>query len=621
MRPQCSIIYIVDYRKTGGLHMNKKSFQHKLFFYIAISLAVLLCLLGCFAFFYVNRALQEDTVNNTLDISNSTTSNIDNLLEEMNKLALYASTNPEVRETMTTFYYLDELPTALLQYDDAVIEILTSITVPNSASSFRISILNSSNFFETTGIPTSTSYTNNFLYTDAFTEWYDSLPIISNNKSITFEKSDPWTGTETEYITLYREIFNSSTTTFDVGIVMIQCPVSQFINLLSFEDETIEGYIFDEDGTLLFTNNSDTSTNYISTLTSDEVTELLNSESSFRYNNIYTVASLSNEWQLLIVHTQDTFTTILFPIIIYLLCGFSILIILTLLILYVIMNRATKPLQQLIAQVEDVSLNNLSINTEETSFDEFELLNNAFSDMFHRLRSSMDENEKRKTYELQANLIALQSQMDPHFLYNMLAVIKSMNREQNHEQVDYCCNYLARMLRYISIYDESSVILTKELEHAELYLNLMKFRYEDQFNFYLNVDSSMNADVIYMNKLVLQPLLENCFQHGFKNVLPIWNIMVNCYTLENYWYISVSDNGGGITNEQIQNITDTVSTFTENLSDSISQLTLGGMGLVNTLTRLKLDHSNDVSYTITHNYPTGTIITIKGALPHEYICN
>lgn len=602
--------------------MNLKSFRYKMFLYIGVSIGALLFLLGCFAFYYVNSSLTEDTIYANQELTNSSSTNIDNLLSEMNKLALYSSTNPEVRETMTILYNTTDSSNALIQYNYAVIDILTSITVPNSASNYRISILNRENFFETTGVPTSIAYLNTFLYSDEFYEWYDAIPIINNNESIAYEMYDPLISENTdEYVTTYREIFSDTTSAYTVGIVMVQCPIDDFIEIIDYEDTAIEAYIFDEDGNLLIFNGSDSDNNFVSELSTNELSELLASESNFSYNYTYSVSTLSNDWQLLVVQTQNVFTSVLLPIIVYLICGTLVLLLLTLFVLSFIVKRTTQPLQQLIQQVDEVSLSNLSINTHETTFDEFELLNNAFSDMFTRLRSSMEENEKRKTYELQANLIALQSQMDPHFLYNILAVIKSMNREQNYEQVDYCCNYLARMLRYISTYDENTVTIHQELEQAELYLNLMKFRYEDQFNFYINVEPDMNTDAISINKQVLQPLLENCFQHGFKNVLPVWNIIINCYTLDAYWYISVSDNGGGITPEQIQSIHNSVTTFTENPSNSISQLTLGGMGLVNTLSRLKLNQTSNVSFTITHNYPTGTIITIKGDLADEYICN
>ncbi len=593
---------------------NITSFRHKLFLYIASSLAILLSLIGCFAFIMINNQLTEDTLNANQELATSTSINLNNLLEEMNRLALYASTNPAVRDTMSTLYYSDEAPNSFFMYSNPILEILTSITVPNSASDYRISILNGNNFFETTGFPTSTSYTNSFLYTEEYKEWYQNLPIIPYNKSIVFETYDPWTNTDSKSITMYREIFDSSTTTFKVGLVMIQFPSEDFIELIKFEDNNIESYIFDDEQTLLMSNATNADAMHLNTLSDTEIDNLLGMESGFTRGNAYSVVTLNNGWKLLVVQTQSMFISVILPIIIYLICGFLILIIISLLILNFIMIRATKPLQALIQQVNDVSMNNLSINTVSSTFDEFELLNNAFSDMFIRLRASMDENEKRKTYELQANLIALQSQMDPHFLYNILTVIKAMNHEQNYVQVDYCCNYLAKMLRYISSYDEKIATLNQELKHAELYLNLMKFRYENQFEFSINIESTVDTDEIHISKLVIQPLLENCFQHGFKNVLPVWNILINCYTLDDFWYITIADNGSGIASEKIKNIEELVAEFTENPSHSISHLTLGGMGLVNTLSRLKLNQEYNVDYSIGPNYPTGTIITMKGTL-------
>ncbi|MFI3208668.1 MAG: histidine kinase, partial [Eubacteriales bacterium] len=511
--------------------MNLKSFQYKLFFYIGSILCILLSILGCIAFYFIHSNIAADTLSASQELTNSTATNIDYIFSEMDKLALYSSTNPEIRETMSELQGADsdEVSSYNVELQDAVLDVLTSITVPISSSKYRITIFNEGNFIETTGIPTSSSILSTFTSSPDYHTWYDELPIINNNESLVFEDYDTWTNTDTSYITLYREIFHTITTNVSVGVVQVQCPTSVFIKLLEFDDPSIHCYVIDEEDTILFTD-SDSDDEEATYVTDEELQAIVTSNYTIDNNVLYSANTLSNGWTLLIINSDSALTSLLTPIILYLIIGIILLLVITLIVIYIITHQTTKPLKSLINQVDQVSLSNLSINTSDTTFDEFELLNSAFSDMFDRLRNSMEENEKLRTYELQANLIALQSQMDPHFLYNILTVIKSMNREQNYDQIDFCCNYLAKMLRYISSYQETEVTLTRELEHAELYLNLMKFRYEDQFNFYINIEDDLDLDKIKINKLVIQPLLENCFQHGFKNVLPIWTIRVDCYT-------------------------------------------------------------------------------------------
>lgn len=595
--------------------MNIKSFQYKLFFYLGIVLCLLLGSLGSAAFYYMYSSIMEDTLIANQELTKSTAENINNLFSEMDKLALYASTNHEVRKTMTELNNItDEENSFYYEKQTSILNVLTSVSVPNNSANYRMTIFNGTNFVETTGVPTSTTILNSLINSPSYNDWYVSLPFITNDESITLETYDIWTNSDISYITLYREIFHYITSTLTVGAIQIQCPIASFVDLITFDDSSIRSYIIAEDHTILLSN---VLVDNDSDLYSEELVQILNSNYTIDNALLYSAQDLSNGWTLLMINDDFHVSTLLAPVIIYLISGTFILLFLALIVIYIITKQATKPLQALIAQVNEVSLSNLSINTQATTFDEFELLNSAFSDMFTRLKDSMAETERRKTYELQANLIALQSQMDPHFLYNILTVIKSMNREKSHNQIDFCCNYLAKMLRYISSYRETEVSLHQELEHATQYLNLMKFRYENQFNFYINIEPELDVQKIYLNKLVIQPLLENCFQHGFKTVVPIWNIWINCYISENYWHVSVIDNGGGITDEQIKHIEDTVSDFTQNPSISIPQLSLGGMGLINTLSRLKLHHDANIHFAIEHNYPTGTIIIIKGELSHE----
>ena len=117
-------------------------------------------------------------------------------------------------------------------------------------------------------------------------------------------------------------------------------------------------------------------------------------------------------------------------------------------VIFVITRKATQPLQELTDSVRQVSLSNLSLEMDFSDYpDEISGLNEAFAKMFQRLQQSMDEVVRMQAYEARANMIALQAQMDPHFLYNTLTVIKALSREGNTRQIALTCDYLVKMLR------------------------------------------------------------------------------------------------------------------------------------------------------------------------------
>ena len=131
---------------------------------------------------------------------------------------------------------------------------------------------------------------------------------------------------------------------------------------------------------------------------------------------------------------------------------------------------------------------------------------------------------KSISFEMRAYLRALQSQMNPHFLYNMLSAIVESGEEENSPRTVAMCMKLTEMMRYIADYNNDRVSFEAELQHARNYLDLMKERYEERFSYEIHADA--DALPILVPKLIVQPLAENCFKHGFSGCKPPWRIEI-----------------------------------------------------------------------------------------------
>ncbi|MGN0162357.1 MAG: sensor histidine kinase, partial [Candidatus Ornithomonoglobus sp.] len=138
--------------------------------------------------------------------------------------------------------------------------------------------------------------------------------------------------------------------------------------------------------------------------------------------------------------------------------------------------------------------------------------------------------------------------------------------------------------------------------HTRNYLSLMKSRYEDLFEYSVEVDEGLFN--IPVPKLFIQPLAENCFIHGFKEKEPPWNIKITTRGSRDLWELVIRDNGSGITDERIAEINKKVE---ETLSD-MRVGDMGGLGIVNTIVRLKMTHNSNISYDIRND--NGMIISI-----------
>lgn len=279
---------------------------------------------------------------------------------------------------------------------------------------------------------------------------------------------------------------------------------------------------------------------------------------------------------------------------------FSLLV----LAVYMLARTIVRPLEQFSAAIGRVSLSNMDCAMQDGyTLPEVAALNQSFRSMLGRLRESID-------LEMKAYQYALQSQMNPHFLYNTLAMISATAQERGDGQVVTMCGKLSAMLRYLVNYESDNVALTEELAHVENYLDLMKMRYEDGFSY--EIERCEGMEHIRIPKVVLQPLAENCFQHGFRSVRPPWFIHISVTITEDRWELSVSDNGGGMTGEEIAALNARITLYRDNIASNYPTLRLGGIGLVNTILRLSLMLNDGILYDIGRRPEGGTVIKIGG---------
>lgn len=279
-----------------------------------------------------------------------------------------------------------------------------------------------------------------------------------------------------------------------------------------------------------------------------------------------------------------------------------------------LIKRLSKPLVELNRSLQNVTLDNLRLDLDkgETS-DELQALNKAFNAMLQHLKVAIDQRVLSQTNELKAHLFALQSQMNPHFLYNTLAIINMEAEIDGNEKTVMICQSLAQMLKYSVSMGDGMATLAEEVAYAENYLQLMKQRYEDGFVYTIEQEDSLRT--LKISKLTIQPLCENSFKHAFNSIEDVRRIDIRTYRSGNEWRVTVEDNGCGVTEAVVQELQN----FKRNTSLETMQLqlhtsTLGGLSLTNTCMRLYLIYGENFVFTI-QNTGHGTRVTLGGALP------
>lgn len=206
----------------------------------------------------------------------------------------------------------------------------------------------------------------------------------------------------------------------------------------------------------------------------------------------------------------------------------------------------------------------------------------------------LEQNERRKS-----ELDALQSQINPHFLYNALDSITWMVEGERNDEAVFMISQLARLFR-ISLSKGRTVIrMQDELQHAKSYLNIQKIRYKNRFSFVFDVEKSIEACCTV--KLILQPLLENAINYGVVGMDDCGEIRVAGRQEDGKIRLSVIDNGIGMSKEEVEFL----------LTDSSRVHKHGsGVGLVNVNHRIQILFGKEYGLQVESEPDEGTTVSI-----------
>lgn len=292
-----------------------------------------------------------------------------------------------------------------------------------------------------------------------------------------------------------------------------------------------------------------------------------------------------------------------------------VFLILSLIMVYFISKSLTKPIIQLIKSLKDINMDTLSmdLNLENTN-NEVILLGNAFGKMMIEVRKTTNELIQTRTREINANYQALQSQVNPHFLCNVLTVIGTMGQQTGETGIMDMCSALTKMLNYSTSMKNSNCTIEQELQHVTNYLKLMKYRYLDFLEYTIEVDDILMR--IEIPRLILQPIVENSFHHGFSSIEPPYRIQIKGYIEGDKWIIEIIDNGYGVTEDKLEKLEKELMKVRADVDNNrfIPDLQVGGLGLINTYARLNIYYRGSEIFYVRNNEGGGTTVIIAGLL-------
>jgi two-component system sensor histidine kinase YesM len=242
-----------------------------------------------------------------------------------------------------------------------------------------------------------------------------------------------------------------------------------------------------------------------------------------------------------------------------------------------------------------------------TDLDELGGLQRSFNEMQAKVRESVHGMLEAKDGEMRATFLALQSQMDPHFLFNMLSVLGIMAEENLNRELTETIGHLTHLLRYSASGSSSFVTLAEEMEYTRRYFLCMKTRFRDDLDFDISLPEEMESLII--PKLLVQPLAENCMKYA-TNREPPWLIRVEGTLQESMWEITVRDNGPGFAGELVVDMNRILAS--QKSGGENPGLDLGGMGLKNIAARLFLRFGKEAYCRVGNIEGGGACVAIGG---------
>ena len=437
--------------------------------------------------------------------------------------------------------------------------------------------------------------------------WVQKIENTGGRSVIIGAHEDDWGTNGEQVISLIREIQMENK-----GYVEVQITVDAIAKLLQTEEAEFDFLVMTTDGELIYNSSQD--------IDFDMVKENL----TYHSKSIRTIEDETGKSRILIeqygaeqdivlvmVSRTDLTRSSLWEVLpfaialLLILCGASFIYI------YYASVYLAKPIKVLQSFMENTKLENITDDIpEKISNDEIEALYLSYKDVLNRLADSAVKEKRLSVLQLQAQFDLLQAQVNPHFIYNVLNVIADRGLAMDDEVICEICSDLSEMLRYSTNTKEKYASIKEEVDYLNLYLTLLKFRYHEKLSYHIEISQELYDEIF--PKIVLQQLVENSVQHGYRDSADVIRIQISGYKNTDEWSLCIRDRGKGMPQEKIEELYQEMQRVKEKLSSDREnvEMEIGGMGLVNTYARMYLLYADDLTFQILSGSEQGTEVVV-----------
>ncbi len=451
---------------------------------------------------------------------------------------------------------------------------------------------------QTAYLPQNLKIKNNFDITKE--KWYKDInedtnaPLLLPTYVRRFtEKSNPWV------LSLSSKI-KSPNTQLNTGTMLVELNFKIIDEICSQINLGARGYVFvvDNNGSIVYHPQLQL---IYSGLKEENIKGILETDTSVLLNDdrVYNINNITNTgFKIIGVTYLDEVMNSYYDVnLIYILIALG-MVLLAVVGSTQLAKLITRPITKLEVAVNEVEKGNLNVQFEVSGTIEVEKFAASLNAMIIKVKELMSRIVKDQETIRTSELKALQSQINPHFLYNTLDSIIWIAEDSKNAKIKQITVALANYFRIVLSNGDDIITVQTEVEHIRNYLVIQKMRYEQYLDYIIDIDPALHG--LYMPKLLLQPIVENAIYHGIKNLHHQGLIKIKGIKTEDKMVFVVEDNGRGMKAPELERV----------FSVRKNPLKRGGVGLNNVKERIKLYYGESYGIKIESVFKEGTKVYV-----------
>ncbi|AIQ37583.1 histidine kinase [Paenibacillus sp. FSL R5-0345] len=318
-----------------------------------------------------------------------------------------------------------------------------------------------------------------------------------------------------------------------------------------------------------------------------------------RFLTVYKYSSLWNSYSIMCIPEETILGSLeIYRTLFWWACALAVGIVVF--FSYFLLRFIYRPLMKLVHSFRRVQQNRLEPIVIDRGADEFGYLYQAFNNTIRSLKTLIEENYEQQIRNQRSELKRLQSQINPHFLYNCFFVLCRLIKSENQKEKAYqFCLYIGQYFQFITRDDEDDIPLGLEVNHSRTYVDMQTICYGDR----IQVKFEGDVPDLFVPRLILQPIIENAYKHALGNMIQQGELWVHCERVGDVFSIYVEDNGRSISDAEIEQLQKRLRQSTIRMEETT--------GIINVHRRIQLRYGEEYGITVSRSALGGLQVKIN----------